>query len=121
MNKSIKITLTKEEWSNVETWVTSASRESFERVSNTWFVELLGVIKPLYMSLFFSSDYSAMNIPYDSEHTLNIERKYFRYLVLSVGRIAYNFDVKIQTSKAALNILNKLEEQGDEEWKKNRY
>jgi hypothetical protein len=121
MNEIIPITLTKEEWSSVELWVTSASRETFERVSKDWFTELLSIIKPFYMSLYFSDDYSAMKIPYDSEHTFEIERKYLKYLVFSIGRIAYDFDVKTQTSHMALEIVKKLEEQGDEKWKKNRW
>jgi predicted DNA-binding protein YlxM (UPF0122 family) len=121
MNKVISITLTKEEWSSVELWVNSASRETFERVSKDWFTELLGIIKPFYMSLYFSDDFSAMKIPHDSEHTLEIERKYFKYLVFSIGRIAYDFDVKTQTSQTALEIVKKLEEQGDEKWKKDRF
>ena len=117
----ISITLTKEEWSSVNTWITSASRETFERVSKKWFTELLDIVNPFYMSLYFSDDYSAMKIPYDSEHTLELERKYLKYLVYSVGRIAYDFDVKTPTAQEALNIVNKLEEQGGENWKKNRW
>ena len=119
MSKEISITLTKEEWSSVELWVNSASGETFERVSKV--TELLGIIKPFYMSLYFSDDFSAMEIPHDSEHTLEIERKYFKYLVFSIGRIAYDFDVKTQTSRMALEIVKKLEEQGDEKWKKYRF
>jgi predicted DNA-binding protein YlxM (UPF0122 family) len=121
MSDVISITLTKEEWSSVELWVNSASRETFEQVSKDWFTELLGIIKPFYMSLYFSDDFSAMEIPHDSEHKLEIERKYFKYLVFSVGRIAYDFDVKTQTSHMALEIVKKLEEQGDEKWKKDRF
>lgn len=120
MNK-ISITLTKEEWSSVNTWVTSASWITFERAPKEWFTELLDVVKPFYMSLYFSDDYSAMKIPYDSEHTLELERKYLKYLVYSVGRIAYDFDVKTPTSQEALTIVNKLESQGDDKWKQNRW
>jgi predicted DNA-binding protein YlxM (UPF0122 family) len=120
MNK-IPITLTKGEWSSLNTWITSASRIKFERVSEEWFTELLAIVKPFYMSLYFSDDYSAMKIPHDSEHTLELERKYLKFLVYSVGRIAYDFDVKTPTAQEALTIVNKLEEQGDEKWKKNRY
>jgi len=65
---------------------------------------------------------SAMNIPYDSEHTLTLDRSYFRYLVFSVGIIAYDllFSFKSQTSQTALEIVKKIEEQGDEKWKKTR-
>ena len=73
------------------------------------------------MSLYFSDDNSAMKIPYDSEHTLELERKYFQFIVYSVGKIAYDFDVKTITAQEALTIVNKLEEQGDEKWKKNRW
>lgn len=120
MNK-IPITLTKEEWSSVNTWVTSASWITFERASKEWFTELLDVVKPFYMSLYFSDDYSAMKIPYDSEHTLELERKYLKYLVYSVGRIAYDFDVKTPTAQEALTIVRKLEDQGDDKWKQNRW
>jgi hypothetical protein len=122
MNKEkIPITLTKSDWSDVQTWVTSASRESFDRVGKDWFDKLLTTIKPFYMSLYFSNDYSAMEIPHDSEHTLEIERNHFKFLVYSVGRIAYDFDVKTQTAQSALEIVKKLESQGDEQWKKNRW
>jgi len=117
MSKEINITLTKDEWSSVETWVTSATIETFERVSK----ELLQIIKPLYHSLYFSDDMSAMNIPYDSEHTLTLDRKYFRYLVFSVGRIAYDFDVKTGTSQMAFEIVRKLEDQSDDKWKESRF
>jgi hypothetical protein len=46
---------------------------------------------------------------------------YFRYLVFSVGRIAYDFDVKTITSQMAYDIVTKLEKQGDDKWKKNRW
>ena len=121
MSKEINITLTKEEWSSVETWVNSATMETFERVSNEWFVELLQIIKPLYHSLYFSDDMSAMDIPYDSEHTLTLDRKYFKYLVFSVGRIAYDFDVKTGTSQMAFEIVRKLEDQSDDRWKESRF
>lgn len=120
-NEKIPITLTKSDWSDVQTWMTYASRESFDRVGKDWFDKLLTTITPFYASLYFSDDYSAMEIPHDSEHTLEIERHYFFILVYSVGRIAYDFDVKIQTAKAALEIVKKLESQGDEKWKKNRW
>ncbi len=121
MSKTIDITLTKEEWSDVETWVNSATRETFERVCPSWFEELHAIVKPFYMPLYFSDDGSSMKIPYDSEHTLTMERKYFRYLVFSVGRIAYDFDVKTPTSQMAYDIVTKLEKQGDEGWYKNRW
>ena len=121
MSKEINITLTKEEWSQVKTWIESASRKSFERVSKERFDRLIDVVKPFYMSLYFSDDYSAMKIPHDSEHTLTIDRSFFRDLVFSVGIIAYNFDVKTSTSKIAYNIVKKLEYQGDNKWNENRF
>ena len=121
MGKTIDITLTKEEWSDVEMWVNSATRETFERASKIWFEELHAIVKSFYMPLYFSDDRSSMKIPYDSEHTLTMERKYFRYLVLSVGRIAYDFDVKTITSGIAYDLVTKLEKQGDDEWVKNRW
>ena len=117
----ITITLTKEEWSSVNTWIQSCSRQTFERVGNQWFTELLDIVKPFYMSLYFSDDYSDWNIPHDSEHTLVMKGVYFRYLVFSVGRIAYDFDVKTITSQMAYDIVTKLEKQGDDKWKKNRW
>jgi hypothetical protein len=121
MSKTIDITLTKEEWSNVETWVNSASRMTFERSSKEWFEELYTIVKDFYMPLYFSDDMSAMNIPIFSNHTLTMERRYFRYLVFSVGRIAYDFDVKTPTAQMAYNIVTKLEKQGDKGWIKNRW
>ena len=121
MNKVISITLTKEEWSSVELWVDSASGQTFERVSKDWFTELLGIIEPFDKSLYLLGDFLSMEIPHDSEHTLEIERKYFKFLVFSIGRIAYNFDVKTITSQMAFEIVKKLEEQGDEKWKKDRF
>jgi hypothetical protein len=119
---SIKITLTKEEWSSVQTWVESMSRREFERVSKERFIELEGIIKPFYFGLFYT-DYNpdAQNIARDSPQTLEIPREYFRLLVVSIGMIAYNFDVKIPTTKWAYEIVTKLESQADDEWKKNRY
>ena len=117
MSKNIEITLTKEEWSSVNTWITSASRQTYERASKGWFTELLDIVNPFYKSLYFFDEL----IPYDSERTLEIERKYFRYLVYSVGRIAYDFDCKTITSNEALSIVKKLEDQGDDKWKKNRW
>jgi hypothetical protein len=35
--------------------------------------------------------------------------------------IAYNFDVKLPTTKLAYQILTKLEAQADDEWKEKRY
>jgi len=121
MSKEINITLTKEEWSSVNTWLESASRKDFERVSKKWFDELIKVVKPFYFSLYFSDDYSATKIPHDSEHTLTIDRNYFRFLVFSVGMIAYDFDVKTITSKVGYDILKKLESQGDNKWSEQRY
>jgi hypothetical protein len=122
MNKEISITLTKDEWRSVETWVTSASHRTFEKTYKARLTELLEFITPLCRSLYFSDDMSAMNIPYDSEHTLTLDRSYFRYLVFSVGIIAYDllFSFKSQTSQTALEIVKKIEEQGDEKWKKTR-
>lgn len=118
----IKITLTKEEWSSVHTWVDSASRKDFERVSKEQFVELANIITPFYFGLYYTSDNpEAQNIPYDSPQTLEIPRRYFRLLVVSIGMIAYNFDVKIQTTKRAYEIVTKLENQADDEFKENRY
>jgi len=119
--KKIDITLTKQEWSLVNLWLDSARNKNFERVSKEWFDELLLIVKPFYQSLYFSDDYSTMNIPDDSEHTLTIDREYFRILVFSVGVIGYDFDVKIQTTKMAYDIVKKLEFQGDDKWNKNRY
>lgn len=121
MNKEILITLTKEEWSMVETWITSSSRKTFERVSNTWFDKLLETVKPFYIALYFSNDFSAMNIPHDSEHTLTLNRDYLKFLIFSVGIIAYDFDCKTQTTKMAYDVLKKLEEQSDDKWKDNRF
>ncbi len=121
MSKEINITLTKEEWSMVNTWIQYAGGKQFERVSREWFTELLSFVKPLYMSLHFSDDFSAMNIPHDSEHTLTFNRKYLKFLVFSVGMIAYDFDCKTMTTKIAYDILKKLEEQSDESWKQNRF
>lgn len=109
MNNEITITLTKEEWSWVNTWVESARMENFERVPKIWFTELISVLKPHYQSLYFSDDFSAMKIPHDSEHTLTLDGGYFKFLVFSVGRIAYDFDCKTQTTKIAYDIVKKLE------------
>lgn len=118
----IKITLTKDEWRSVQLWVESVSIKKFERVSKEWFTELDAIVKPFMLSLYFTANNpEAQNIPYDSEQTLEIPRKYFRYLVVSIGLIAYNFDVKLQTTKFAYDILTKLESQGDDEWIKHRY
>jgi hypothetical protein len=118
----IKITLTKDEWRSVQLWVESASRKEFERVSKEWFTELDNIIKPFMWSLYFTTNNpDAQNIPYDSEQTLEIPRNYFRFLVVSIGIIAYNFDVKLPTSKSAYDILTKLEAQADDEWKEKRY
>lgn len=118
----IKITLTKDEWCSVQLWVESASRQEFKRVSKEWFTELDDIIKPFMWSLYFTvNNPEAQNIPYDSEQTLEIPRKYFRFLVVSIGLIAYNFDVKLPTTKSAYDILTKLESQGDDEWIKHRY
>ena len=121
MDKKINITLTKEEWSDVYRWIESAGGKQFERVSRERFTELLSFVKPLYMSLYFSDDFSAMNIPHDSEHTLTLDRKFLKFLVFSVGMIAYDFDCKTMTTKISYDILKKLEEQSDESWKQNRY
>jgi hypothetical protein len=118
----IKITLTKEEWSSVQLWVESASRKEFERVSKEQFVELANIITPFYFGLYYTSNNpKAQNIPYDSPQTLEIPRRYFRLLVVSIGMIAYNFDVKIPTTKRAYEIVTKLENQADDEWKEKRY
>ena len=120
-DKTIDITLTKSEWSDVNTWVESAKRTEFDRVSNVWFDKIQSEVTPLYLSLYFSDDNSAMEIPHDSEHTLKLNRELLRYLIVSVGLIAYNFDAKIITTKIAYNILRKLEDQSDEQWRNNRF
>jgi hypothetical protein len=118
----IKVTLTKQEWSSVQTWVESMSRKEFERVSKEQFVELANIIKPFYFGLYYTScNPDAQNILYDSPQTLEIPRRYFRLLLVSIGMIAYNFDVKIQTTKRAYEIITKLENQADDEWKEKRY
>lgn len=118
----IKITLTKEEWSSVNTWVDSASRKEFERVSKEQFVELTNIIKSFYLGLYYTSNNpEAQNILYDSPQTLEIPRRYFKLLLVSIGMIAYNFDVKIATTKWAYEIVTNLENQADDEWKENRY
>lgn len=120
--ETIKITLTKEEWRDVHLWVDSASRKEFDRVSKKQFVELANIIKPFYFGLYYSSDNpEAQNIPYDSQQTLEIPRHYFGILVISIGIIAYNFDVKIALTKWAYEIVTKLENQADDMWKEKRY
>lgn len=119
--KTLPIILTKEEWSSVNMWVESGFDEGNQRISKEWFTELSHIIKPFYMKLFFSDDYSAVNIPYDSIHVLELERNYFRILILSIGRVCYSQDVKTITSKIAYDILMKLESQGDEKWKEYRF
>jgi len=118
----IKVTLTKEEWASVHTWVDSASRKEFERVSKERFIELANIIKPFFFGLYFTSNNpEAQNIPYDSPQTLEIPRRLFRLLLVSIGIIAYNVDVKIPTAKMAYEIVTKLENQADDEWKEKRY
>jgi hypothetical protein len=116
----ITVTLTKEEWSWVNTWIESAQNIESERISKSWFEKLLEIVKPQYESLYFSKDYSTFQIPHDSEHSLTMDRPFFSIFMFCVGRIAYDFNCKTVTTQVAYNIIQKLEAQGDEDWKQKR-
>ena len=117
--KTIKISLNKDEWSWCNTWLQGIKTSSIERLGEDWFIETNKWFKE-NVSLKYCCD---ININYDDVIDVLIPRNILRIFVFSVGRIAYDFDVKSGTSQVAYEIITKIEEQikDDEYWKQNRW
>jgi len=117
--KTIKISLNKSEWSWCNTWIQGIKTSSIERLGEDWFIETNKWFKE-NVSLKYCCD---ININYDDVIDVLIPRNILRIFVFSVGRIAYDFDVKSGTSQVAYEIITKIEEQikDDEYWKQNRW
>ena len=58
-----------------------------------------------------SINFSGKDYKYDVDITFDIPRELLRMFVYSIGRIAYNFDVKGITNVIAQNILEKINKQ----------
>ena len=117
--KTIKISLNKSEWSWCNTWIQGIKTSSIERLGEDWFIETNKWFKE-NVSLKYCYD---ININHDDVIDVLIPRNILRIFVFSVGRIAYDFDVKSGTSQSAYEIITKIEEQikDDECWKQNRW
>ena len=117
--KTIKISLNKDEWSWCNTWLQGIKTSSIERLGEDWFIETNKWFKE-NVSLKYCYD---ININHDDVIDVLIPRNILRIFVFSVGRIAYDFDVKSGTSQVAYEIITKIEEQikDDEYWKQNRW
>ena len=117
--KTIKISLNKSEWRWCNTWIQGIKTSSIERLDEDWFIETNKWFKE-NVSLKYCYD---TNINHDDVIDVLIPRNILRIFVFSVGRIAYDFDVKPETSQAAYEIITKIEEQikDDEYWKQNRW
>jgi hypothetical protein len=117
--KTISIKLTKSEWSWCNTWISGIKTPSIERMSEDWFIETKSWFKD-NVSLKYLYD---LNIEHYDLIEVLIPRNILRIFVFSVGRIAYDFDVKSGTSTSAYEIITKIEEQikVDEYWNQNRF
>lgn len=117
--KIITISLVKEEWNWCMTWLEGFNYSSVERLSEEWFKEVRQWFK-YNVSLKYTYD---SNIKYDDNISINIPRNVLRIFVFSIGRIAYNFDVKIPTASIGYEIITKIERQliDDEDWVKTRW
>jgi hypothetical protein len=115
----VKLSLTREEWNSSETWIQSMGMKGCERLSKEWFEDLHWLVMfPISNEVNFSGrDYN-----YDIDITFDIPRELLRMFVYSIGRIAYDFDVKGITSVIAQNILEKINKQireqlpSDDKW-----
>lgn len=118
-NKTIKIILEKKDWSWSNTWVESLNPANIERLSEGWFLETKEWFK-INISLKFLYD---GNVNHNDKVEVEIPRNILRIFVFSVGRVAYNFDVKIPTATIAYEIITKIESQliNDNDWVKNRW
>jgi len=115
----IDISLTRNEWNAVGTWVNSVMSAGTERLSKEWFEDLYWlVMQPISNEI----NFSGKTFPWDEDIKFQIPRQLLRMFVFSVGGIAYNFDVKTPTSMGAQIILNKINEQlkqvlpADDKW-----
>jgi len=115
----IDISLTRNEWNAVGTWINSVMSAGTERLSKEWFEDLYWlVMQPISNEVNFSDK----TFPWDEDIKFQIPRQLLRMFVFSVGGIAYNFDVKTPTSMGAQMILNKINEQlkqvlpADDKW-----
>lgn len=119
IDKTITIVLEKNEWSSVTTWVESIYSTESNRLSERLCLKTKEWFK-INVSIKFLYD---MNINFNEKIEIEIPREILRVFIFSVGKIAYNFDVKTQTSLLAYGIVTKIESQliNDEEWVKNRW
>lgn len=102
-----------------KTWISDIKTSSIERMSEDWFIETKLWFKD-NVSLKYLYD---LNIDNNDSIEVLIPRNILRIFVFSVGKIAYDFDVKSGTSTSAYEIITKIEEQLkiDEYWNQNRF
>ncbi len=104
----VKISLTRNEWNSVGTWVESMEMKGCSSLSIDWFNDLIGLVMcPISNEINFSNK----EYKYDDNITFDIPRKLLRMFVYSIGQVAYDFDVKSLTSIEAQNILEKITNQ----------
>jgi len=106
--KVVKISLTRRQWNSSGTWVESMERKGCEQLSKESFEDLHWMImSPISKEINFSEkDYN-----HDIDITFDIPRKLLKMFVYSIGRIAYDFDVKGITSVIAQEIIEKINKQ----------
>lgn len=108
----VKITLTREEWNSSYIWVEAMENKGCERLNKNWFEDLHWLIMyPIHREINFTNK----NYTYDDEITFDIPRELLKMFVYSIGRIAYDFDVKGITNTIAQKILKKINTQLDEQ------
>jgi len=115
----IDISLTRDEWNSTNTWINSIMSAGTERLSKEWFEDLYWfIMHPIHNEV----NFSGKSFEWDENIKFQIPRQLLRMFVFSIGRIAYDFDVKTPTSMGAQNILAKVNEQlkqilpADDKW-----
>lgn len=104
----VKISLKRDEWNSVGTWVESMIHRETERVGKEWFEDLYWLVM---IEISKEVNFSNKDYTYDVDISFDIPRELLRMFVYSIGRIAYNFDVKPLTAVRAQNILESVNRQ----------
>ena len=108
----VKISLTRSEWNSSMTWIEYMEMIGCERLGKEWFEDLHWLVMfPISKDINFSNK----NYTYNVDITFDIPRKLLKMFVYSIGRIAYDFDVKPITCIIAQHILEKINNQLKEE------
>jgi len=102
----VKFSLTRDDWNSIGTWV--ESMENSRRENKEWFEDLHWLVMfPISKEINFSSK----NYNHDVDISFDIPRELLRMFVYSIGRIAYDIDVKSLTSIYAQHILKNINNQ----------